>query len=382
MIPLASSATAIAFSPDGRQLLRTDPAGDKTISHLLPALLTTDAVPPKVTPLEGLVSPDGWLTARMDGDTVHLLARSRFTVDYDPWAEAAARRRAVAYKVHAENALAAEIRSDWIALAFHSERLAQLVPWDSLVRTDAIRAWSLAGHPHRAALHIGAAVLDPLAFPGRHVENSKPRQLMFLADSKFLSAESAIRGDRIKHYKDAIAYLSKALELDPENQVIQARMASAFVACGHFHESISQHIAAHEDWKWAVKFAPAIDKPRYRLRELVYQLMYARLDKKTLDEVEKIVEQKSTSGSSCYDAARIFTKQREWHNDPNSKSKYDGESREFLALRAMEMLKLAQQRGFFNGAAAITTLKKASSFESMRGRDDLKAFVNSLELKK
>ena len=84
--PLPSKAT-FSFSSDSRRLLFVDEKGLET-SVELPPVLFPEFVPPKVQKGEGQVSPDGRFEARLRGNVVKVMARSRLTLGYDPWLDA------------------------------------------------------------------------------------------------------------------------------------------------------------------------------------------------------------------------------------------------------------------------------------------------------
>lgn len=149
--------TVATFAADGRRLVVRDAGGGEVAVDLPPG---KPGGPPPVG--RELVSPDGRFEARIRGTSVRVLARSPLTVGYDAWAEVDARHRAAAPARHAEAATAAELAGDWFASAFHRERLLFQAPWDRAARGETIKAWVYADQPDRAAVHLGALLLDPV----------------------------------------------------------------------------------------------------------------------------------------------------------------------------------------------------------------------------
>jgi WD40 repeat protein/tetratricopeptide (TPR) repeat protein len=150
-----------SFTPNGRTLITADSAGRETVWRL-PAGKPLGGIAPPAASGRYLVSPDGRFEARLRGNTIHVVARSRFSAGYDYWEEEQARRQPGALAWHMQRAAAAEQRGDWFAAVFHRERAVLLSPWDVRAQGEALRASLRADQPQRVALHAAALVLAPV----------------------------------------------------------------------------------------------------------------------------------------------------------------------------------------------------------------------------
>ena len=150
--------TAVAFSPDGRVVISRDEGGKRLAWE--PA--TGKPAPDPGTPLgdrSEAVSPDGRWNAFAIGNNVFLQPLKRPAGAFDPWAEDAARRKAMAPTWHAEDAAAAEKAGDAFAAAFHLVRLLWLQPFDESLHDRRAAALDRLGRPDDAGWHRAAALV-------------------------------------------------------------------------------------------------------------------------------------------------------------------------------------------------------------------------------
>jgi hypothetical protein len=148
----ADKIVSVSFSGDGRRLVSCD-ATDMTLVWDTATGEQVKESPP-TTILDGPMSPDGTLEARVQGNRILLLDRHWKEPPLPPlfqpdptW--------------HAEQAALAESEKQPFAVAFHLGKLADFQPWDSRLRQREAEAWMKAGQKERAALayvraHFGA----------------------------------------------------------------------------------------------------------------------------------------------------------------------------------------------------------------------------------
>jgi hypothetical protein len=89
------------------------------------------------------------------------------------------------------------------------------------------------------------------------------------------------------------------------------------------------------------------------------------------EQVNRIAADKETSGNLLYDLAATLAAAAAAAETPEAADNYAG--------LAMELLRKARKKGYFDEADRIQQLKTAAVFENLRGRDDFKQLVRELD---
>jgi WD40 repeat protein/tetratricopeptide (TPR) repeat protein len=150
----AGKFSFVYYSADGSRLTSigsNPPSGsgevkvwDARSGQLLPAEKAPRLPPGRNT------SPDGLRVAVPKGDTIHIFPCLSVPGTYDPWAEDADRRTAMAPAWHTQDAEDAEQKGDWFAAVFHRRWLTRLRPDDPLERVRLARACARLGRMQEA----------------------------------------------------------------------------------------------------------------------------------------------------------------------------------------------------------------------------------------
>ena len=188
-----------------------------------------------------------------------------------------------------------------------------------------------------------------------------------------------LRGNQGRQ-QDALAEYAKAIRsLEvwvKDKRLVMARefARNAFIGRAQALTQLKRYAEAVPDWARAIELDDCDSKIKWRVQRAV-TLIHSGDHARAVAEANALAAEKNVTGTTLYDAACVLS-------IASSVVKQDAKLQEQYAVRAVELLTLAEGRGFFKDARNIEGMNKDIDLEPLRRRQDYKKLLAELGAKK
>jgi tetratricopeptide (TPR) repeat protein len=183
----------------------------------------------------------------------------------------------------------------------------------------------------------------------------------------------------IEWHTKAIASANSVLHKEPREVWAREMLSVAHEGRAKALSMLGRHAEALQDCDRALEFDNGRDRDAIRLTRA--QLLARAGDfARALDEANDLAQAKSLRGGTLYDLAGVYSLSCSAIRRDVKMSQPDTTKRaDETAHRALDMLARARDAGFFKDQGKIEEMKKDSSLDPLRGRDDFQKLVAALK---